>query len=180
MRKSALLISLLTALAVGAPMAVLAAARIAGDGMARVDTQAFQWGRHDRQQTGGGTGETSSTTTSTRWRRVGVHGPSFAYSPLRISTTGPISATISVNVKGAPVEFRLKDTGRIMRPGKAEFAPQTNDTSRSFTYVRGGDGSEDGCRNLQLEWRSPSGRKVVLDRVALVVTYSRSGSGGCA
>lgn len=160
---------LVIAVAIGMPVAVFAAARQTGEGTFTVDQQAYQWGT------------APSSTSNTTWQTVNIRGGDDAQQSLLVFTTGPISATLSVDVKGAPVEFRLFDTSRVMRPGKAEFAPGPGDTSRSFTFVRAGDPSEGtGCRNLVLQWRSPSGKKVVLERAMLIATSQVSGTGGCA
>ena len=131
-----------------------------------IDRQAFQWG------------DERSTTSSTQWQRVIFtgntgEGPQPGPMPLLVVSKSPLSATLSVDVTGAPVEFRVVGAPR---PGKAEFDGRTGDSSRSFTFVSGPSDSK--CREMSVEWRSPTGEQVVLRRLDLVVTYKQAADDG--
>lgn len=156
--------------AVLAPMLVLAAT---GERTYEIDRQAFIWGNE------------RSTTSSKDWRRLTFEGNAhggdavLGAQPLMVGSTSPMSATLSVDVTGAPVEFRVVDNG-VWRPGKAEFDGRHGDSSRTFTFVHGPTSSK--CRWVHVEWRSPTGQRVVLDRAALVLTYKQASAddtGGC-
>lgn len=166
-----LLIGATLGLLIGSPVAVLGLVR-SGENGHGIDYQAYQW-RNEISQTSG-----------TRWRTVAFTGTSSASAspgprPLSIGTRGPITVTVSATFGGAPVEIRILDGHRVMRPGRAKFNPGVGDGSRSFTFVIGA--SEERCRNLSVQWRSPTGEKVLLTGRSLVATFKTPAeNAGCA
>src|SRR5688572_12446283 len=97
------------------PAAVLAASGAFGGSL---DRQASRWTT------------TPATTSSTDWRNV---------PRLRLTrcTLNQVTAMVSVNVSGAPVQFRVIIDGvpeAPMRPGPARFVPSGTE-SFSYTFV---------------------------------------------
>lgn len=95
----------------------------------------------------------AASTSSTRWITVpDLHN-------LDVCAVGEVSATLSVNVTGAPSEFRvLVDGGPLMVPHRVHFNPRNGTTSFSFTFVihvttfEGSDG-----HLFDVQWRAPNG-----------------------
>ena len=151
-------------LLVAVPAIVIAAANLKGDGRFPVTEQAFQW----RTQ--------PTSTTSTQWEKLDLNGLHYSNGTtghgqsILVVGRGGMSATVSADFKGAPVELRVVSNRNVLAPGKAEFRPSPGDSSTSFTFVRG-PGATVQCRNVWVEWRSPSGETVTFTRGDLVVTY---------
>ena len=158
MRKPLVIIGGLVLLAAGAA-AVLAASGVVGGAL---DRQAAKWTT------------TSATTSSTAWRNV----PRLS---LTRCTVNQVTATVSVNVRGAPVLFRVIVDGvpeAPMRPGSARFVP---DGSESFSYSfvgRTAPFEADDTHRFNVQWRSPTGTTVTLRRGVLNLLFQR-GSQGC-
>jgi hypothetical protein len=120
-------------------------------------------------------------TTSTQWQELqlpdggcvvgesGCRGVA-APAPFMVWAKGPISLTFSGSFSRAPVELRFRDGARVMEPGRANFAPHPRDNSFSFTFVSPRTGKRI-CQGPVLEWRSPTGQEVRLNRVTVVVHY---------
>ncbi|HEX2196263.1 MAG TPA: hypothetical protein VHJ76_04990 [Actinomycetota bacterium] len=77
---------------------------------------------------------------------------------------GPITVDLSVEVEGAPVEFRVRTTGnREMKPGTVTFAAGAEPDARSFTFASRGT-AKARCHYYVVEWRSPTGAEVRVNR----------------
>jgi hypothetical protein len=123
----------------------------------------------------------ADNTTDDAWVRFPMVPPGLAHhvpQVVTISTIGPVTATLSVNVNGAPATFRVVEDGHALWPGVAHFAGRPGDTSRSFTFVSEPN-TKTGCHHLQVEWRSASGDVVTATNAALVIGYNRPSSGAC-
>ncbi len=114
----------------------------------------------------------ASTTSSLEWAPV----PGLAST--LVCAKGTVSATLSVNLTGAPASFRLRiDGGGLMEPELAHFDPGAGTRSFSYTFAtkvgtwEGSDG-----HSFDLEWRSPSGAPTTLKRGDLVLLF---GEGSC-
>jgi hypothetical protein len=117
---------------------------------------------------------TSVTTSRTAWRNVPGLG-------LTRCTLNQVTATASVTVRGAPVLLRMVIDGvpeAPMRPGAARFVPDGIE-SFSFTWVgRTAPFEADDTHRFNLQWRSPTGQPVTLQRGVLNLLFQR-GRQGC-
>jgi hypothetical protein len=117
---------------------------------------------------------TSATTSSTNWRNV----PRLS---LTRCTLNQVTATVSVTVRGGPVLFRVIIDAvpeAPMRPGPARFVP---DGSESFSYSfvgRTASFEADDTHRFNVQWRSPTGASVTLQRGVLDLFFQR-GTQGC-
>jgi hypothetical protein len=111
---------------------------------------------------------TALTTTSVGWANVPVLS-------VNICAINEVSATLSVNVSGGRVRFRMVgEQGNVIKPGMAEFAPTGTVDSFSYTFVTSvGTFEADDRHTLRVQWRSVSGASVTLRRADLNVLYER-------
>jgi hypothetical protein len=145
-------------LAIGAAVVVLVAipaAVIAASGTLN--------GSLDRQSAAWTT--TARTTSSPRWRDV----PRLTLSRC---TRNQVTAMLNVMVSGtAPVEFRVRADGVPMQPGRARFSPDGTE-SFSFDFARRTEPVEgDDTHTFIVQWRSPSGSQVILERGLLNLLF---------
>lgn len=159
MRK-AFVVAGVVVLAAAVPLAVLAAR---GSFSGNLDLQKARWTTN------------AVSTSSTQWRNL----PGLARLPA--CTLNEVSATLSVTVGGAPVNFRAVIDGvpeAPMRPGTARFDPN-GDESFSFTWVGNTAPFEDDDSHVfGIQWRSPTGGTVSLYRGALNLLY-QAGTHNC-
>jgi hypothetical protein len=113
---------------------------------------------------------TTRTTTSTEWKSVGGFGPSDG---LIIDTRNGLSVTMSVQLSGAPAEFRIS-TGqspyehyKVMGPGPVRFDPLGGTNSFSFVFAK--DATSPGPREMIVQWRSPTGGATTLEKISVLV-----------
>lgn len=100
----------------------------------------------------------AASTSSKRWITIpDLHN-------VDVCALGEVSATLSVDVTGAPADFRvLVDGGPLMVPHPAHFDPKGGTTSFSFTYVIHVTTFEASDSHLfDVQWRSPTGRVATL------------------
>ena len=92
----------------------------------------------------------------------------------RAVSRGVITATVHGFVRRAPVDIRVidDDEARRFHPGFAHFDPRDGTRSFTFTFAAAG-GRRNNCHGLDVLWRSPSGKRAVLERAVLVVSYFR-------
>jgi hypothetical protein len=151
------IVAALTAVVVAIPLVVLAARTPM---RSRVD--------HQKGVVHHGT----TSTTSTSWRRA----PGLR---LNVCAIKEVSATLSVTVTGAPVQFRLLiDAVPAVAPGKVFFNPTRRQRSFSFTFLSGSgtfEGSD--AHNFTAQWRSPTGRRTTLHGATLNLVYEKGGGG---
>jgi hypothetical protein len=114
------------------------------------------------------------TTASAGFHRLDGLGP------LTACETNLATATLSVELSGAPAGFRIKvDGGRLMRPGAIRFVPVGTHDSFSFTFTaRLGASRQNNRRTFIVEWRSPTRTATTLERATLLLQY-QTGSPGC-
>lgn len=138
-----------------------------------VDTQTIVWRTGERNRV---------YTTSTKWQvldmpsggcAVGSNAcsSSSAPSPL-VFAKGPISLTFSGMFSRGPVQIRFRDVERLMKPGAVGFRPESGSHAFSFTFVSPRKG-ERLCEGPQLEWRTPTGHEVRLNKATVVVHYKK-------
>jgi hypothetical protein len=141
------------------PAAVLAATGVFGSDL---DHQASRWTT------------TAATTSSKSWRNV----PRLV---LVRCTLHQVTASVSVTVSGAPVEFRViidSVTEAPMKPGPARFVPSGSE-SFSYDFVgRTGPFEADDSHAFNVQWRSPTGGAVTLRRGVLNLLF-QNGTQGC-
>jgi hypothetical protein len=158
MRKQLVIVGAL-ALVVAVPAVALAASGVLGSALER---QAAKWTT------------TSATTASAEWRNV----PRLSLSRC---TVNQVSATLSVTVTGGPVQFRVITDGvqeAPMQPGAVRFVP---DGAESFSFGFAGRTAPfeaDDTHRFDVQWRSPTGARVVLRRGVLNLLFER-GTQGC-
>jgi hypothetical protein len=115
-----------------------------------------------------------ATTSSTGFRAVPGLGK------LNVCASGQITATVSVELNGAPASFRIRlDQRQLMKPGTIRFVPVGANDSFSFTFtqaLRLLDGLDRHA--LKLQWRSPYGVPTNLERGTIDFQY-QNGSGNC-
>jgi len=149
---------LAAAIVVGVPAVSLAAAgalRASGGFSGSLDLQASKFTT------------TSSSTSSMTSRRIG------RLSGLNICAIGQVSATLSVELNGAPASFQIRvDGGPLMQPQAVRFVPAGPHDSFSFTFVNPvGTFEANDHHSFDVEWRSPSGRTTTLERGTLNLLY---------
>jgi hypothetical protein len=142
--------------AIVAPLAVWALVN-SGAYNGNVDRQRAKWR------------SSSLTTSSIGWANVPVLS-------VNICAINEVSATLSANVTGGRVRFRVVgEQGNVIKPGIAEFAPTGGAVdSFSYTFVTSvGTFEADDRHTLRVQWRSVSGASVTLRRADLNVLYER-------
>jgi hypothetical protein len=78
--------------------------------------------------------------------------------------------TVSAKLKGAPVQIRWVDNGKVERPSSVKFDPTATDDVFSYAFVD--HGTKKACgHTLRLKWRSPSGAQVTLMQGDVLVSY---------
>jgi hypothetical protein len=138
----------------------------------------------------GGPAPTSPASTanqqSTQWTagEVATFDSRFSSIPglgnMAVCASGQISATVSVELHGAPADFRIRiDQHDTMEPGAVSFVPFGAHDSFSFTFtenLRPLDGLDRHV--LQLQWKSPSGAAATLERSTMELWY-QSATANC-
>ena len=141
------------------PLAVLAATGVFGS---RLDLQRAKWTT------------TGATTSSREWRNVPGLG-------ITRCTLHQVTAMLAVTVRGGPVRFRVIVDGvpeAPMKPSSARFVPDGPE-SFSYTFVgRTAPFEADDSHRFNVQWRSPSGARITMNRGALNLLYQR-GRQGC-
>ena len=139
------------AVAVGVPTGVLAAT---GGNTSALDLQAAKW-----------TSTTQQANTTT-WRSVTGLG-------LTICALDQVTATLSVELNGAPASFRIReDGGPIIAPGAVRFVPAGAHDSFSFTFLANAAPFEaNDNHGFGVEWRSATGQQTTLERATLNLQY---------
>ena len=114
---------------------------------------------------------TEASTSSTQFTNV----RGFADDPSAIFA---ISINVSAVVSGAPVEFRILSTNQgaqthPSKPGAAPFVPSGgNPDSFAYQWIERNQSAAVHANSLQLQWRSPSGAAVHLQRGDMSVQYA--------
>ncbi len=150
MRRTLIIAAVVAALAALVPLAVLAGSGQGGSGL---DEQ--NWKARAR----------SASTSSTTWR--GVPG----LRNLAVCVAEGLSATLSAEMRGAPVQFRVHRDGLptgFLRPGRVQFQPFGGTDSFSFTFV---GRAENGIQLLNVQWRSPTGNPATITKGTLNVQF---------
>jgi hypothetical protein len=98
---------------------------------------------------------------------------------LNVCSIKEVSATLSVSVTGAPVQFRLLiDAVPAVAPDRVFFDPTRWQRSFSFTFLSGSstfEGSD--AHSFTAQWRSPTGRRTTLHGATLNLVYQKGGGG---
>jgi hypothetical protein len=165
MRKLFVALALALAIAVAVPVALAATSGRSG-------------GLLDRQQAAWKTSpiSTSSSDWETLPRLSFVSSGSTSHT---LCARHELSVSLSANLRGAPVLFRVVlDGGAILEPGPARFVPVSGAQTFAATFV-GSAGTFEGSDGhaLEVQWRSPTGGVVTLDRGVANVLYERGVSG---
>lgn len=159
MRK-AFVVAGVVVIAAAVPLVVLAAR---GNFSGNLDLQKARWTTN------------YAATSSTQWRNVPGLGRVAA------CTLNQVTATLSVTMGGAPVNFRAVIDGvpeAPMRPGVAWFDPDGRE-SFSFTWVGNTAPFEDDDSHVfGIQWRSPTGGRAGLYSGALNLLY-QAGTHNC-
>jgi hypothetical protein len=114
------------------------------------------------------------TKSLTTWGPIGGWGPSDG---LILDAKGAISVTWSIEVSGAPGEFRIglaklpATTAPVMPPGAIHVDPAGGTIATSFTFVKS---LTAGTYEMTLWWRSPTGEQVSMSRFSVDVLYTES------
>jgi hypothetical protein len=153
MRKMLIMI-LAAAVVLGVPTAVLAAS---GGSSSSLELQASKFT------------DTTATTSSRTFRPIpGLSG-------LNICALHQVTATLSVELNGAPAGFQVRaDGGGTMAPGAVRFVPAGPHDSFSFSFVRSvGPFEANDHHTFDVEWRSPTGAATTLERGTFNLQYER-------
>jgi hypothetical protein len=139
------------AIAVGVPAVALAAS---SGNTSALDLQASKWTTTTQQAIG------------TTWRSVTGLG-------LTICALHQVTATLSVEVNGAPASFQIReDGGPIIAPGAVRFVPAGAHDSFSFTFLANAAPFEaNDNHGFDVEWRSPTGQQTTLERATFNLQY---------
>ena len=149
MRLSTRVVSVLTV--AGAGLVVWVTTAAGSGGHSGVSRQAFQ------------ATESNSDTSSKGFRRL--TGLSLQVGNRDKSVVG---STFSGTFTGAPVEIRVAAGGEAMSPGAARFGVGSPlPRSFSFTFAK----NLPLCSTLEVQWRSPTGEKVVFRKGSLSAFY---------
>ena len=142
------------ALAIGAGVPTVALAATSGNTSA-LDLQASKWTT------------TTQQTTGTTWHSVTGLGP------LTICALHQVTATLSVELNGAPASFRIReDGGPIIAPGAVRFVPAGPHDSFSFTFLANAAPFEaNDNHGFGVEWRSATGQQTTLERATFNLQY---------
>jgi hypothetical protein len=138
----------------GIPAAVLAAS---GGTSSSMDLQASKL-----------TTSTATTSSKTFHAIPGLSG-------LTICALNQVTATLSVQLKGAPAGFQIRlDGGGTMQPGAIRFVPAGAHDSFSFAFVNSvGPFEADDHHSFDVEWRSPTGKATTLELGTVNLQYER-------
>jgi len=111
---------------------------------------------------------TSAATTSSKTFHT-VPG----LSGLTICALNQVTATLSVELSGAPAGFQIRvDGGGTMSPGAIRFVPAGPHDSVSFTFVDSVSPFEaNDNHSFDVEWRSPTGAATALERGTFNLQY---------
>jgi hypothetical protein len=148
------------ALIAGVPAVVMAAT---GTASSHLDLQASRF-----------TTTTGSTSSGTMTNVPGLAG-------LNVCALGQVTAVVSVEVDGArPVGVQvLVDGGPAAQPGAVRLVPAGAHDSGSFTFTQTVAPFEaNDHHTFDLQWRSPNGGKIILERGSVVLLYQQ-GTQGC-
>ena len=109
-----------------------------------------------------------------------IYEPLVALSGLNVCALNQVTATLSVELSGAPVRFKIVvDNGTTMPPGAVQFIPAGSHDSFSFGFVQSVSPLENNDHHtFQVDWRSPTGKQVTLERGTLNLQYEK-GTHGC-
>jgi hypothetical protein len=149
-----LIIILAVAVVLGVPTAVLAAS---GGFSSSLDQQASKF-------------TTTTATTSSK-----TFHPIPGLSGLLICALHQVTATLSVELNGAPAGFQIRiDGDGTMQPGAVRFVPAGPHDSFSFTFVNNvGPFEANDHHEFDVEWRSPTGAATTLERGTFNLQFQR-------
>jgi len=158
MRKLLLAGAVAVLLAAGVPAALAAT----GSGSSSLDLQASEF-----------------TTTA-----VSKTGTVFSAVPglsgLAVCAAGQVTATVSMQLNGAPAGLQvLVDGGPVMDPGAVRFVPAGPYDSSSFTFTKTVSAFENNDHHtFDVQWRAPAGGTAHLVRGTVSLAYQK-GTHGC-
>jgi hypothetical protein len=149
-----LIIAAVLGVLIGVPLAAMAAS---GGSSSSLDLQTSQWTT------------TAAATSSSRFQAI----PELSGS--NICAVNQVTATLSVELSGAPAGFQIRvDGGPVMQPGAVRFIPVVPHESFSFTWVMNVGTFEGNDHHIfDVEWRSPNVQQVKLERATLNLQYQR-------
>jgi hypothetical protein len=152
-------LAMVVVFAIGIPLAVRAAS---GTFSSALDLQASNWTT------------TSVSTSSTAWQTIA------ALSGSVICSEGEVSATVSLQMDGAPIGLRVNvDNGPDMVPGAIRFVQAGSQDSVSFTFViNTGPFENNDNHEFRVQWRSPTGATTTIIKGTLNLLYQH-GSHDC-
>jgi hypothetical protein len=155
------------------PVLVLSVALVAGAGIALAATNVHT---------------SRANCLDTLWRTTPVSTSSMTFTKVPGLTDSPASieamtVSVSAQVSGAPVEFRVRSTNVgdqtvTSKPGRVRFVPDAAGDAFSFQWIERGNRAAVHVIDLVLEWRSPSGNQVTLDRGDMAIDYQTE-TGAC-
>ena len=149
-----LIVILAAAVVLGVPAVVLAAS---GGTNSSLDLQRSKF-------------TTTTATTSSR-----TFQPIPGLSGLNICALNQVTATLSVELNGAPAGFQIRiDAAGTMQPGAGRLVPAGPHDSFSFTFVNSVAPFEaNDNHSFDVEWRSPTGAATTLERGTFNLQYQR-------
>jgi hypothetical protein len=149
-----LIVILAAAVVLGVPAVVLAAS---GGTNSSLDLQRSKF-------------TTTTATTSSR-----TFQPIPGLSGLNICALNQVTATLSVELNGAPAGFQIRiDAAGTMQPGAVRLVPAGPHDSFSFTFVNSVAPFEaNDNHSFDVEWRSPTGSATTLERGTFNLQYQR-------
>jgi len=149
-----LIVILAAAVVLGVPAVVLAAS---GGTNSSLDLQRSRF-------------TTTTATTSSR-----TFQPIPGLSGLNICALNQVTATLSVELNGAPAGFQIRiDASGTMQPGAVRLVPAGPHDSFSFTFVNSVAPFEaNDNHSFDVEWRSPTGAATTLERGTFNLQYQR-------
>lgn len=153
MKRIALALAAAVALLVGIPAAVQAAT---GAATSPVSLQAARY-----------TTTAASTSSGTMTNVPGLTG-------LNICASGQVTAVVSAEIDGhRPAGLQvLIDGGPVAQPGAVRLVPAGVHDSGSFTFIQTVGTFEGNDHHVfDLQWRSPAGGKITLERGTIELLY---------
>jgi hypothetical protein len=156
LRRSAVIVAAAAALTAATGSLVVLAA--VGSASSALDAQAARY-----------TTTAASTSSASMHNVPGLAG-------LTICAARQVTATVSVELDGArPASFQvLVDGGPVAQPGAVRFVPAGTHDSASFTFIQSvGPFEANDHHTFDLQWRSPVGGTVKLERGTVVLAYQK-------
>jgi hypothetical protein len=117
------------------------------------------------------------STSSTTWQPV----PGLSRN---VAAIFPIAINVGAQLSGAPVQLRILATNEgdqtfVSKPGPVRFVPGSNGPNAfGYQWIERGNGAAPHGNFIRLQWRSPTGDAVHMQRADMSLLYATDGCQG--